>query len=296
MKDEDVAFEAGTGQTDSFCGIFRPANALERPRIALFGAPWDAASSFRPGARLGPRQIRDMARSLSATSERGDDLTGLDAVDWGDLVLPTEVRRAEAMIAVAAARAHEHGVMPIVLGGDHAITVPAFKAALDHHPGLSLLVLDAHPDLYPTFDDDPFSHATVSHRIAHLPGMSGDRITHVGIRATNPNQKRVAQALGITTVPISHAADFTCRMDSPLYVSIDIDVLDPACAPGCGNPVPGGLTSRQLFDLIHRIAPKIVGFDVVEVNPLLDTHGITALAAVRVVTEMLDNIRRRRDA
>lgn len=277
----------------SFCGIFQPRGAVARPRFVLFGAPWDASSSFRPGARLGPRQIRDMARSLSPTSERGDDLRELGAVDWGDLVLPTEVVSAEAAIESATGDALDQGATPIVLGGDHSITVPAFTAASKRHPELSLLVLDAHPDLYPSFEDDPFSHATVSHRIAHLPDMSGTRITHVGIRATNPDQRATAKRLGITTVPIADAAGFTNPADGPLYVSIDIDVLDPAHAPGCGNPVPGGLTSRQLFDIVHRIESPIVGFDVVEVNPLLDPTGLTALAAVRVVTEMLDNIRRR---
>lgn len=278
----------------SFCGIFQPPAAVANPRFALFGAPADAASSFRPGARLAPRQIREMARSLAPSSERGDDLLGLGAVDRGDLVLPTEVARAEAMIASATQRACSEGAVPILLGGDHAITVPAFRGALASHPGLSLLVLDAHPDLYSTYQGDPWSHATVSYRIAHLEGMSGDRITQVGIRATQPTQRQTAQELGIAVVPAWQAADFESAVPGPLYVSVDIDVLDPAYAPGCGNPVPGGLSSRQLLDLLHRLEAEVVAFDVVEVNPLLDPHGTTALAAVRVVTELLDNLRRQR--
>jgi len=271
----------------SFSGIFLPPSEVQHPRYTLLGVPWDAASSFRPGARLAPPRIRAMAESLSAASERGHDLRGLAAVDAGDLHLPTHVEKAEASIAQAVAAVVAGGAVPIVLGGDHAISVPSFAAVLEQHPGLELLVLDAHPDLYATYRGDPFSHATVSHRIAQLGGMAGSRITQVGVRASNPAQRAAAETLGVRTIGAWEIDGWHLRARGPLYLSVDIDVLDPAAAPGCGNPVPGGLTSRQLLDLIHTLDAEIVAVDLVEVNPLLDPLGITALAAARAITEIL---------
>lgn len=278
----------------SFSGIFQPPAAVSNPAYTLLGARWDAASTFRPGTRLGPGQIRAMAASLSPATERGEDLIGLGAVDAGDLALTTHVEKAEATIQQATAAIAQAGSAPIVLGGDHAVTVPSFAGVLEAHPGLELLVLDAHPDLYPDYEGDPYSHACVSHRIAHLPGMAGSRITQVGVRASNPGQQRQAAALCVETIGPWDLDGWRYNRPGPVYLSVDIDVLDPAHAPGCGNPVPGGLTSRQLLDLIHRLDCEIVALDVVEVNPLLDVHGSTALAAVRVVTEALGQMARGR--
>ncbi len=276
----------------SFSGIFQSPDAVSDPAFTLIGAPWDAASTFRPGTRLGPQQIRTMASSLSPATERGEDLTSLGAVDAGDLALGTHVENAEATIQQTTTAIARAGSVPIVLGGDHAITVPAFAGVLGAHPGLELLVLDAHPDLYPDYEGDPFSHACVSHRIAHLQGMAGSRITQVGVRASNPGQRRQAEALGVETIGPWDLAGWHYDRPGPVYLSVDIDVLDPAHAPGCGNPVPGGLTSRQLLDLIQHLDCEIVAMDIVEVNPLLDVHGSTALAAVRVVTEALGQMAR----
>ncbi len=253
----------------------------------LLGAPHDAGSSYRPGARLGPPAIREMATSLSPCTERGEDLSGLAAVDAGDLALLGGAPRVYERIEEAVGRIVDSNAVPIVLGGDHAITVPVFSAVQKRRPDVHLLYLDAHPDLYPEYDGDPYAHGCVAHRILQLDGFEGDRITQVGIRASNPMQIAAAEAAGIRTVHAWEVDDFTYEAPGPVYISFDIDVLDPAHAPGCGNPVPAGLSTRQLLRLIQSLDVEIVGFDVVEVNPLLDTSGITALAAVRVVTETL---------
>ncbi len=270
----------------SFSGIFQPQ--LEDARFVLLGVPYDAGSSFRPGARLGPGQIRTMATSLGPTTERGANLRGLAARDDGDLTLPTRIEEAEATIEAAVGGIVDGGAVPLLLGGEHGVTVPAFRAVQARHPHVRYLVLDAHPDLYPAYEGDPFSHACVSHRIAALPGMHG-RITQVGIRATNPEQQTAADQTGVRTVGAWEVDAFDPITESgPTYLSVDIDVLDPAHAPGCGNPVPGGLSTRALIDLINRLDQVgIVAVDVVEVNPLLDPAGVTALAAVRVITEVL---------
>lgn len=272
----------------SFSGIFKPPGPDGAADFALLGAPHDAGSSFRPGAGLGPKAIRDMAASLSPCDERGEDLSRLAAVDAGDLSLPGTAPQAYQRIEEAVGRIVDGGAVPIVLGGDHAVTVPAFTAVAKRHRGISLLYLDAHPDLYPEYDGDPYSHACVVHRILELDGVDGSRVTQVGIRASTPAQREAAAAAGVRTVHAWEVDGFSYQASGPLYLSVDIDVLDPAHAPGCGNPVPGGLSTRRLFDLLHALGGvELVGMDVVEVNPLLDPSGVTALAAVRVVTEIL---------
>jgi agmatinase len=272
----------------SFSGIFKARGGLfEPPQFILLGAPYDGSSSFRPGARLAPAQIREMAESLNACTERGLDLSGLPATDDGDLALGTDRKAAPAQIESATSRVLEEGAVPLLLGGDHFVTVPAFRAALRKYPGLKLLYLDAHPDLYPDYEGDPLSHACVVSRILELEGMSGERITQVGIRAPTSQQLQAAQEAGIRVVPAWELPQFHYEEEGPVYLSLDIDVLDPAYAPGCGNPVPGGPSTRELLTLLQGIKCEIVALDVAEVNPLVDPSGITALAAARIVIELV---------
>ncbi len=271
----------------SFSGIF--TDEAEAPRFALLGAPHDAGSTFRPGARLAPQAIRNMASSLSAANEHGVDLAGL-GVDLGDLELAVTPEIAWASIEEAVGGVLDRGAVPIVLGGDHAVTVPAFTAVRKRRGDVHFLCFDAHPDLYPEYDGDRYSHACVTRRILELDGMEGRHVTQVGIRASNPMQRAVAEEAGIRSVPAWDSDLFYFEGEGPVYVSVDVDVLDPAYAPGCGNPVPGGLMTRELLADLQALDVEIAGFDVVEVNPLLDPAGITAVAAVRVVTELLGAI------
>ncbi len=270
----------------SFSGIFK-GRLEDEAEYVLLGLPYDAGSSFRPGTRLAPAQIRQMAESLSPCTERGLDLSALPALDLGDLSLGNRAPLVFEQIKTRVGGIFDRNAVPILLGGDHSITVPCFAAALSRYPGLRLLYLDAHPDLYPDYQGDTYSHACVVARILELQGMTGESVTQVGIRAVSPQQLEVAQRAGIRLVPSWEADSFCYAEEGPVYLSVDIDVLDPAYAPGCGNPVPSGLSSRWLLSLIQGLRAKIVALDVVEVNPLIDPAGITALAAVRVVTEAL---------
>lgn len=270
----------------SFNGIFKAVRG-KRTDYALLGAPYDAASSYRPGARLAPTAIRELAKSLNTCTERGHDLVNLNAADAGDLILPPCARNSHESLKTEVGRWLARGAVPIVLGGDHSVTVPCFEAVWQRHPDAQLLYFDAHPDLYADYEGDPFSHACVVSRILELDGMSGARITQVGIRASTPAQQATARRSGVRTVHAWEVDGFVYESALPVYISFDIDVLDPAHAPGCGNPVPGGLSTRQAFDLLRAVRAPVVGVDVVEVNPLLDPHGITALAAARVVIETL---------
>ena len=199
----------------------------------------------------------------------------------------TDREAALAQVESAVGQVLKEGAVPLLLGGDHAVTVPAFRATLRRYPDLKLLYLDAHPDLYPDYEGDSLSHACVVSRILELEEMSGERITQVGVRALTPPQREVAQREGIRVVPAWEFASFRYEAEGPVYLSVDIDVLDPAYAPGCGNPVPGGPSTRELLALLQTLKGRIVALDVVEVNPLLDPSGITALAAARIVIEML---------
>jgi agmatinase len=277
----------------SFSGIFK-FELMEKAGYALLGIPYDATSSFRPGARLAPRQIREVAESLPPCTERGLDLSTLSARDAGDLPLSNRLRTALTEIEAAVDALFEEGATPVLLGGDHIVTLPSFTAALKRYPDLKLLVFDAHPDLYEELQGDAYSHACVMARIVDLEGMSGDRITIVGVRAITPEQQKFAEAEGIKLIPAWDIDIFELLDEGPYYVSIDIDVLDPAYAPGCGNPVPGGPSTRELFATLQSLKCDVVAFDVVEVNPLLDPAGVTALAAARIVTEMLGVLVERR--
>ncbi len=270
----------------SFSSIFEPATDGSAPYV-LIGVPFDRASSFRAGAHHGPRVIREMAESLNPCTERGVQLCHLNAVDHGDLALARDAGQAHRQIENAVAGILDGHAVPVVLGGDHSITVPCFQALLKRYPDVRLLYMDAHPDLYENFQGDRHSHACVAARVLEIEGMSGDRITQAGLRAWTPEQLETAAAHEIQTFSAWEMDRFAYETSKPVYLSLDMDVLDPAFAPGVGNPVPGGLSSRQLIDLIQRLDIEIVGMDLVEVNPLLDRSNATSVAAARLVLEAL---------
>ena len=277
----------------SFSGVFRPPTG-EPADYALLGVPFDRGSSFRAGAHLGPQAIREMAESLSPGTERGRDLSHLNAVDRGDLEISRNAQEAREQVEDALSDTLNDGAVPIVLGGDHGITVPCFQAVLTRYPDVRLLYLDAHPDLYGEFQGDPYSHACVASRILEIEGMTGDRITQAGLRAWTPEQREMADRHGIQTFSMWEMDRFECETTKPVYLSLDIDVLDPAFAPAVGNPVPGGLSSRRLIELIQALDVEIVGMDLVEVNPLLDRANVTSAAAARLVLEALGVMAERR--
>ena len=272
-------------------GIFSDSLELD-PKYVLVGAPFDASSSFRPGSRLAPQSIRRFSQSLGPFSERGSDLSNLAALDAGDMQLNNRVKTAFSTIESRIAEVLGTGALPILLGGDHSVTIPSFTAAQSKYPNLRLLYLDAHPDLYAEYDGDPYSHACVVSRILELDGMRGDRITQMGIRTYSHEQKIAIENHGIEVISPWGFGSIVYESTEPTYISVDIDVLDPAHAPACGNPVPGGISMRELLTFIQSINAPIVGFDVVEVNPLVEKSGITELAAARIVSELIANIER----
>jgi arginase len=245
----------------------------------LLGAPFDAHSSYLRGASLGPAAIRD-ALGSSATNmwtEGGIDLTS-KLGDAGNA--PSQEALTASVMSLI-----ESGARPIILGGDHSITYQILRAIRPHHRTLTLLQIDAHPDLYDQFDGDRLSHACQFARIMeeHLV----DRLVQVGIRTMNHVQGLQRDRFDVEVVDMKAFASGTRPViTGPLYVSIDLDGIDPAFAPGVAHREPGGLSSREVITLIQSIGGSLIGADVVELNPPRDADGITAPLAAKLVKEL----------
>jgi len=256
----------------------------------LIGLPYDASSSFQRGAADAPPAIREALWSPSANSwtELGVNIGAEGAItDAGDLELrscaPADARRA---IEQAIARLLAIGARPVALGGDHSITYPVLRAVRPHAPRLTIVHIDAHPDLYESFEGDRYSHACPFARIME-DGLA-DRLVQVGIRAMNGHQRAQAERYGVEVIEMRHVRDdLTLASDAPVYISIDLDALDPAFAPGVSHREPGGLSVRQLLSLLQSLDAPIVAADVVELNPRNDPTGVSAMACAKIIRELL---------
>ena len=256
----------------------------------LIGLPYDASSSYLRGPAEAPPAIREAFRSPSANSwtELGVDL-GADGamMDAGDLALAgCEAADARREIENGIARLVATGARPVSLGGDHSVTYPVMRAIRPHARRLTILHLDAHPDLYDDFEGDRYSHACPFARIME-EGLA-DRLVQVGIRTMTGHQRAQARRFGVEVVEMrSIREDLRVALEGPLYVSIDIDALDPAFAPGVSHREPGGLSVRQLLSIVQSIDVPIVGADVVELNPRQDRTGASAMVAAKILRELV---------
>ena len=263
------------------------------PTVRLIGAPTDVNSSFLRGPASAPTAIRAALHSEAGNraAECGWEIGREIALeDAGDLELREDDGDA-ARIGEAVCRACAAGAVPLVLGGDHSVTWPVLEAIAARHGPVSILHVDAHPDLYPDFEGNPRSHASPFARI--LERGLARRLVQVGIRTLNAVQREVAERHGVEIVPMrGFALERVPRLEGPVYVSIDLDGLDPSCAPGVSHHEPGGLSTRQVLDLIDALRAPIVGADVVELNPARDINGMTAVLAAKLVKELAAAITR----
>jgi agmatinase len=257
-------------------------------RVALLGVPYDAHSSFLRGAALAPPRIRLALRSGSSNwnTELGIDLSAsTDWSDLGDLEL-SDPACAFEQIEHSVASLVESGARVLTLGGDHAITYPVLRAVGPRFPGLTILHIDAHPDLYDELDGDRLSHACPFARI--LEAGLAQRLVQVGIRTLNPHQRRQAERFGVEIHEMRKMEAFHPEdLSAPLYISLDLDALDPAFAPGVSHYEPGGMTSRQVLEILHQAPAPIIGADIVEYNPVRDPLDMTAMLAARIAKEMI---------
>lgn len=260
-------------------------------RIGIIGLPYDDNSSYMRGPAQAPEMIRQAFQSDSTNrwTESGIDLRR-DTIlfDAGDLEIGSN-DDVEGAIEKAISLLLEHGLKPISLGGDHSITYPIIKAFSKQFRKLNILQFDAHPDLYDEVQGNRYSHGSPFARIME-EGLV-DRLVQVGIRTMTDHQRKQADKFGVEVVEMRHwRDDLGFKFDSPVYISFDLDVLDPAFAPGVSHHEPGGFSTRQVLQIIQTLKGQITGADIVEFNPRRDPLGITAMGCAKILKEIAAKI------
>jgi len=257
--------------------------------LKLIGIPYDANSSYKRGSALAPKHIRLMDDEGSANRfcEFGKEIIdGVNYCDCGDIEF-TKIDAAFAYKKIKETIRIElkDGSKIISLGGDHSISFPVIEAFSKKYQKLNVLHLDAHADLYDNFENNPYSHASPFARLMEKGCINS--LTQVGIRTFNTHQKEQAKKFGINVIEMKDFnTDFINSLQAPLYISLDMDVLDPAFAPGISHHEPGGMSTRQLIDIIQNINVPIVGADIVELNPKRDINNATAMVAYKLFKEL----------
>ena len=261
---------------------------LKKNDVALIGILSDANSSYKRGAASAPEFIRRALHCGSANlcSESGVELAGNPCfVDVGDRQVADDTKSFLA-IENEIYGVVERGGLPLILGGDHAISYPVLRAINRANGPVNILHFDAHPDLYHDYEGNPWSHASPFARI--MENGLASRLVQVGIRTLNQGQRAQIERFGVETHEMksldinSIGRDF----EGPVYISCDIDALDPAYAPGVSHHEPGGLSVRDILSIIQRLPNRIVGADIVEYNPALDINDMTAMVAAKLLKEI----------
>ena len=253
----------------------------------LLGIPFDANSSWLRGAAGAPPIIRVAFGSASSNlwTETGLDLDGEGAYcDAGDLKFTFEA--PFAAIEHRVGELLDRGLRPVCLGGDHSITAPIIRAFAQRIPGLTIIHFDAHPDLYDELEGNRHSHACPFARI--MEEGTAKRLIQIGIRTMNGHQREQAEKFGVEVIEMRHLPALDrMNVEGPIYISFDMDALDPAFAPGISHREPGGMSAREAIAHIHAITGKIAGADIVEFNPAQDHTQITAAVAAKLLKEIL---------
>jgi agmatinase len=275
---------------------------VERMDVAVVGVPFDSGVSYRPGARFGPSHIRQSSRLLRPYNPElgASPFAEKQVVDAGDIAVnPFSIQEAIGEIE-AAARALSTDVKLMVLGGDHTIVLPILRAMHAKHGEIAVLHFDAHLDTWDTYFGEPYTHGTPFRRASEEGLLDKQHCLHIGIRGPLYGEHDLPESadLGFATVHSSELDELGVpavigRMknrlgDRPVYVSVDIDVLDPSHAPGTGTPEAGGMTSRELLAVLRGLSElNVVSADVVEVAPAYDHAEITGIAAAHVAYELI---------
>lgn len=263
-----------------------PNKSPEPGMPVLLGIPFDAHSSYLRGPANAPPLIREAFRcdSSNLSSESGVDLSGPVFTDAGDLKLAAG--NAFQLIESTVGDLLSHGQRPICLGGDHSITYPILRAFAKKFDDLTIVHFDAHPDLYDEFEGNRLSHACPFARI--MEEGCAKRLIQLGIRTMNAHQRQQAARFGVEVVEMRNLPALQ-KLDigGEVYVSFDVDVLDPAFAPGISHREPGGMSVREALSHLHAIQGNIVGADIVEYNPKQDIAQLTAMVCGKILKELL---------
>ncbi|MFC0334699.1 agmatinase [Paenibacillus sepulcri] len=262
-------------------------------KAVIYGMPMDFTVSFRPGSRFGPPRIREVSVGLEEYSPYLDrSLEDIEYFDAGDLLLPFgNAARSLDIIGEFVRDVLKDGKMPVGLGGEHLVSWPIFQEVYAKYPDLAIIHFDAHADLREQYEGEPLSHSTPLRKAAGLIG--GKNIYQFGIRSGSREEWQFARE-NINFHPFEVLEPLKKVLPElagrPVYLTIDIDVLDPSCAPGTGTAEAGGITSKELIESVHAIARagiNIVGCDLVEVAPAYDPTEQTQIVAAKVIREML---------
>ena len=281
---------------------------VERADIAVLGIPFDSGTSYRPGARFGPSHIRESSRLLRPYNPAQDakPFALAQVVDAGDLAVnPFNIPEALEQIEAGAKALLDAGMKLVTLGGDHTIALPLLRALHAKHGPIAVVHFDAHLDTWDTYFGADYTHGTPFRRASEEGLLDKNACLHIGIRGplySDMDLKedgdlgfKIVTATELDEIGTQGAIDaLIARVgDRPVYVSIDIDVLDPAFAPGTGTPEAGGLTSRELLRIIRALNQvNLIGADIVEVAPAYDHAQITAIAASHVAYELITTMAR----
>jgi len=274
--------------------LFADANSdYKTARYVICGVPFDGTSSFRTGSRLAPQEIRAASYNFETYSSFFDmDLADVKIHDAGDLKVAATIDETLEVISVTAEKYIRDRKLPIMLGGEHSLTFPFVNACKNKYPDLGFVVLDAHMDLRQEYNGEKNSHACISR---HILENVTQKYASVGIRSgnreeydyVNENNIKVFSSEDVFSNGIESVIDdIRKEIKGPIYLSVDMDVIDPAYAPALGTPEPYGLTPRDVREVISGLAPKIVGFDLVEIAPEYDSGG-TALLGAKLVRDFI---------
>ncbi len=268
--------------------------------VGLLGVPFDGATSFRKGASFAPRKIRELTPHIAPATEEGVSLTGLRVRDYGDVPIDLNWERYFSAVEARAREVFRHP-FSLFLGGDHSVTIPLTKAFSESvKGGFGVIHIDAHVDLADTFEGHNWSHACTERRVLELPNIDPRHLVFVGIRSFMDDELRFLTdhpEIGLHTARVLHRRGVETvaqgvvqqlRNVDAIYVTLDIDALDPAFAPGTGTPEAGGLSTRDLLELLRVVfvGLPVRALDIVEVSPPLDHADITAVAALKVIYEV----------
>ena len=258
-------------------------------QIVMFGCPFDGTSSYRPGSRFAPPAIRQVSDGIETYSPiLKADLEDINFADAGDLNLPFgDVEKALDITYRMASALYANGQIPAALGGEHLLTLPLFKAAVEAHPEAVIVQFDAHLDMRNNYLGVTFSHATVMRRISEM--VEASRILQVGPRSGTRDEFQFSESLGVLRPATVTAKEIQKWIGGkPIYVTVDLDVLDPSVLPGTGTPEPGGVSFSTLETWLSGLAGcQWIGWDVMELSPMLDASQVSSVVAAKVARTML---------
>jgi agmatinase len=267
------------------------ANAsFEKSRGVILGCPYDGSASFRPGARFGPFAIRRASWGIETFSPYFQrDLSQCSLHDMGDLELPLgEKKISLGLIRKTLGKILSKKKFPILLGGDHLITLPIIEEILSIYPRLHLIQIDAHTDLREDYLGESLSHSTVMKRVIERLGEG--RLFQIGIRSGIEEEFKLAKKMKsiVSLEPGSLSSMIKRLRNQPVYITLDLDVMDPSLLPGVGTPEPGGLTFQEFISLLKKLQDlHVIGFDIVELTPDYDPTQISSVTASVILREMI---------